>query len=294
MHGQGQTSNLHVAAFIMSLLHKKRVLMMQTHFSQNNLESPLVGQNAGKPAKDENDLFSEIGLDAAVTYNNMNKLSLSMLENCCLSFQNASLLLLPGTEIKNRETFDRDIGKSVKRMVQKADEYIDLILIDANSGNDRLSFHLLDNADLVIVNLSQHRYVLDKFFAEYSSYFQNKKVFYLFGDYDDNSTYNIHNVLRTYKKYLSDRNTGVIPYCTKFMDAQNECKIIQFLQEGLGLYEDGDFDKLLKGLRKRVRGGRYPFEEEEYFFHCSRHAVEKIFKLLRIPNRREHQEDVSA
>ena len=45
LHGQGQTSNLHIIGLIMSLLHNKRVLLPQTHLSMNNLEGPLVGKN---------------------------------------------------------------------------------------------------------------------------------------------------------------------------------------------------------------------------------------------------------
>lgn len=292
LHGQGQTSNLHVTAFIMGLLHKKRVLMMQTHFVGNNLESPLLGQNVSKTNISDNNLFRDVGLDVAVTYSGMNKLNLDMLENCCFTFPDTPILLLPGTEIKNRETFERDIGKAVNRLIRDADECVDMILIDSNSGNDKLSFMLMKTADLIVINLTQHRYVVDKFFSEYVDLFlDNTKVFYLFGDYDDNSCYNINNFRRKYHRYINHRNSGVIPYSTKFLDAQNESNVIEFMQNGLKISNYGDAKKFINKIKNTIYFGKYIPEETDYLFHRSCLAVAKMFDLLQISVRENHRED---
>lgn len=291
LHGQGQTSSLHATAFVMSLVYKKKVLMMQTHFTLNNLESPFVGQNVAKQKPDENEMFQDIGLDMAVTYSNMRKLSLNVLESCCLTFPNTSIMLLPGTETKNRETFDRDIGKSVGRLVRDADECVDMVLIDANSGYDELSFALMDVTDLIVVNLTQRKYVLDNFFNQYGDKFiNNKKAFYLFGDYDDNSSYNINNIRRKYRKFINSNNSGVIPYCTNFNDAQNESNIINFMRSGLRKDEEGSFSRFVKKLH---RSGKASPEETEYFFHRTRLSVEKMFSILNITPRKENGEGQS-
>ena len=99
-HGQGQTSNVHTTGLIMSLLHKKKILMMQTHFSRNNLESPLIGNNVSINSDNLNGMFVDVGLDVAVTYSNMNALNKEKLESCCFSFEDIPILLMPGTEIK--------------------------------------------------------------------------------------------------------------------------------------------------------------------------------------------------
>lgn len=280
-HGQGQTSNLHATAFIMGLTYNKRVLMMQTHFYGNNLESPLIGQNVGYNLDNNYELFSDVGIDAAVTYSNMNKLNMNTLQHCCFTFPNTPIYLLPGTETNNRETFERDIGKSVTHMIKAADEIVDVILIDSNSGEDKLSFKLMNSADLIVVNLTQHRYVLDKFFRDYIKNFtDNKKVFYLFGDYDDNSSYNISNIRLKYHRYVNRRNSGVIPYSTKYLDAQNESNLVNFMLKGLKRSKSEDS----KGLGSRLRTGlfsdHYKSDETQYLLNRSRLAVEKMFALL--------------
>ncbi len=290
LHGQGQTSNLHDIAFVISSLHNKRVLMMQTQYDKNNLESPLVGHNVGiSNAADE--LFQDIGLSAAVTYSNMNKLSLKLLESCCLTFQNSSLLLLPGSDIKNRETFDRDIGKGVIRMIKSANELVDIVLIDANSGDDELSFRIMSAADLIVINLSQRRHVLEKFFCGYGERFSDKKnVFYLFGDYDANSAYNLSNFRVKYRKYINRANSGVIPYCTKYMDAQNESNVLDFMQEGLRKRGKSDWERVLGYIKRKLPSMKYIPEETDYFFYRSKRSTESILDMLYVSMEKDQGE----
>ncbi len=297
-HGQGQTCNLHVIALIMGLLYKKSVLMMQTHFRNNNLEGPLVGCNVDTEGEGDA-IFQEIGLDMAVTYSRMNKINTRTLTSCCLTFPDTPMLLLPGTQAVCKETFDRDIAKEVYRLVREADECVDFVLIDSNSGRDRLSMELMEGADLIIVNMTQRKHVIHKFFHEYGeSFLKSAKVFYLFGDYDDNSSYNINNCRRKYSRYLNRSNSGVIPYCTKLMDAQSESSMLQFMKRGLRTgpetYAQSNREY---GWRRNRRlflpGPRYHPEETDYFFHRSRLSTDKIIGLLQLPLKRKQEDDMN-
>lgn len=293
-HGLGQTSNLHVTSTILSILHKKSVLLMQTHYKYNNLESPLVGCGIDK-GSENNELFQGIGLDMAVTYSNMSKLNKKNLESCCLTFPPTSLLLLPGSEVRNKETFDRDIGRSVNYLIRDTDKLVDFVMIDANSGNDELSMKLMDLADLLVVNLTQRRYVVEKFFQEYGEYFRSKSnVFYLFGDYDDNSSYNINNFRRKYHRYINAANSGVIPYCTKYMDVQNESDVLRFMAKGLQSGNKQRLQRLLFQLPRGVWKDRYEQEETDYFFHRARLSTEKICELLKVTGKKVLKEGKRA
>jgi len=294
LHGQGQTSNLHAMAFIMSLLYKKKVLIMQTHILKNNLEGPLVGTNVGKHKSEYNEFFQDIGLDAAVTYSLMNQLTPYMLESCCITFPETSLLLLPGTETKNKETFERDIGKSVSKLVNDADKCVDLVLIDVNSGNDKLSVRLMETADLIVINLTQRRYVLDNYFSEYGNllFNNNKKAFYLLGLYDDNSTYNINNCRVKYGKHIRKENSGVVPYCTKYLDAQNKCDVIDFFKDGLKNNINNNIDSPFFILKNMFSRGKYDPEETYYFFHRSILSAKKMLRMIGMPVRMDEERSI--
>ncbi len=263
--------------------------MMQTHFYGNNLEGPLVGMNV-KNYK-SNEFFQDIGLDAAVTYSNMRRLNKDMLENCCITFPSNRILLLPGTGAKNRETFERDIGKAVCRVMNDANECVDVVLIDSNSGEDKLSLALMEEADLIVVNLTQHRYLLDKFFTNQEILKYHRKIYYLFGDYDENSSYNINNCRRKYSKHMNYNNSGVIPYCTRYLDAQNNSEIAEFMQRGLQVDKDEALDKMFQIIPRAFPWGRYIREETQGFFYNSQRAIEKMMDMLQISHRNRRKEE---
>jgi len=264
----------------MSLLYKKKVLMMQTQFSMNNLEAPLVGKKGDIFSKEDNGIFREIGLDAAVMYSRMNMLIGETLERCCMTFPNTSLLLLPGTETSNLETFNRDICSSVISMIGQAEEYVDLVMIDTNSGDDELSLDLMSSADLLVINLTQDRYVMNKLFLEHGEWLVAcKRVFYLFGNYDKDSAYNIINCRRKYGKFFNKDNCGIIPHSSKYMDAYNDYNILRMVREGLYNYKMG----MSQG---KIKLKKYSIEQTDYFFHQASLSVHKMLKILDMANSR--------
>ena len=281
-HGLGQTSNIHMIAIIFNILYKKRILLMQTHFKNNNLEAPLVGYNTGNTFMKE-DIFRGIGLDMAVTYSNMKSLNFKSLASCCLT-PAASLLLLPGTLMKNRESYERDIAGSAEFLVRDADALVDCVLIDANSGNDRVSIRLMDSADLIVVNLSQRRCVLEEFFNGYEyKMLHKRKIFYLFGDYDGQSSYNIENCRRKYGRYIHRNNSGIIPYSTRYMDAQNESNVISFIRQGLTNGEKGRVKSLMGLFEEAIARYHFDKDETEDFFRYSCLSADKMLQLLSKP-----------
>ena len=236
--------------------------MMQTHFTMNNLEGPLTGRSID--AVSEKNIFQDIGIDAAVMYSTMNSLTDSILESCCITFPDTSLLLLPGTEISNYETYERDISSNIYQMIQAAENHVDIVMIDTSNGHDELSFKLMSSADVIIINLTQRRYVLNKLFREYEEIFANKKAFFLFGNYDKNSGCNIINCRIKYGRYINKDNSGVVPYCSKIIDAQNKSNIVSMVKEGLR-------------SSKRPSSG-----EVNYFFKQACLTTTKIMNMLSV------------
>jgi len=81
----------------------------------------------------------------------------------------------------------------------------------------------------------------------------------------------------------------VIPYCTKYMDAQNESNIIVFMKEGLHIQGDNDIEKLFHQMKKALQPGKYERAETDYFFHRSCLAIEKMFDQINIPVKKEYR-----
>ncbi|MDF2539268.1 MAG: hypothetical protein K0S76_2289 [Herbinix sp.] len=232
IHGQaGTTSNILTTAMIAGLFYKKKSLLTQTHFNFNNLEAPLVGSNLKNTSS--NDFFRDVGLDALIRSFKAAKLNKEILDNCCISFPNMNVSLLPGTSKRNKESFEFDMDMVLINLLRTVETMTDLLFVDISSGNNALSFKIITEADLTVINLSQNVGIIDSYFQTFENQIPGKH-FFLFGNYDDNSKYNINNIRRRYLKFITPLNSGVIPYNTAFLDAQCDGRVTDYFRENIG------------------------------------------------------------
>jgi len=259
VHGQaGTTSNILATALITGMVYKKRCLLTQTHFNFNNLEAPLVGSNSKNAASFE--YFRDVGIDALVRSFKAAKLNKEVLENCCISLPNTNVSLLPGTSKNNKDSFEYEMDAVFLNLMRTIEDIMGVVFVDVSSGNNPLSFKIMNDSDLVVINLSQNMGMTDAFFTYYIELIHSK-VFYLFGNYDGNSKYNINNIRRRYWKSITPMNSGVIPYNTAYLDAQCDGRVNEFIRENMGCGKN---------------------DQNQYFIKKVRKATEKIVKLAGI------------
>ncbi|MHB8129835.1 MAG: hypothetical protein ACYDEX_12630 [Mobilitalea sp.] len=231
VHGQAATTSNAIATSLMAGMgFKKKVMLTQTHFNYNNLEAPLVGHNSSNSAHKE--YFRDVGLDAIIRCFKAAKIDRSTLENCCISLPNSNMLLLPGTSKSIRESFDYEMEAVMLGLLRAIEEVQGLVFVDISSGDNPLSKKLIANADLVVVNLSQNMGITDLYFEMFKD-MMPKNIFYLFGNYDCKSKYNISNIRRKYHKYITATNSGVIPNNTAYLDAQCDGNVVEFIRKNL-------------------------------------------------------------
>lgn len=222
VHGKsGTTANL-LAVAMYSIIkgNIKNCIVTQTNFSMNNLEAPLVGY-----MMPEANLFQDIGLDALSRSIKAGPLNEKNFYNSSISLMDNKLNLLPGTTICSKEYYENDMEKVINNIILYAEKYYDAVYIDTNSGKNELSQKVIEKADLIIVNLPQNKKVLDNYFKEYI--FNRRNVFFLIGNYDRRSKYNL-NYIRKHYKMMDSSNSAVIPYCVEFNDALSDGSLIDF------------------------------------------------------------------
>lgn len=233
IHGQsGTTSNTLVTAFVAGMDYKKKILLTHTHFKYNNLEAPLVGSNSDNIAS--KDYFCDVGIDMLSRYFKAAQIDYETLENCCISLTNTNVLLLPGTTKTNKESFDYEMDTIYRNLFRKLETLYGIVFIDVCSGENWLSQKLMEEADLIIINLCQNHSVIDLYLRCFNDK-NHEKLFYLFGNYDSNSKYNISNLRRKYHNVFHSKNSGVIPYNTAFLDAQSDGKAVEFIRKCLNV-----------------------------------------------------------
>jgi len=231
LHGQaGTTSNIIASSLITGMEFRKKILLTQTQFNFNNLEAPIVGTNSNNAAS--KDYFRDVGIDSLTRYFKASRLNYESVENCCISIDHTNMLLLPGTSKINRESFEFETENVILGLLGSIEEVYGLVMADISSGQNALSRKLMTNADLTVVNLSQNMSMMAEYFKNNAPNMP-KKVFYLFGNYDCRSKYNINNIRRKYHNYINVNNSGVIPYCTGYLDAQCDGKVVDFIRDNL-------------------------------------------------------------
>ena len=94
-------------------------------------------------------------------------------------------------------------------------------------GNTLSSKIILQEADLIVVNLSQNPYILEDFFENYRSLID--KSVYLLGNYTPESKYTKGYILRKY--HIPRERIATIPYNVEFHDALNSGSVISFLNQ---------------------------------------------------------------
>ncbi len=252
IHGQsGTTSNMIAIAALSAMEQDFKCLLMQTHFKMNSLEAYLIGSR-----ESSRDIFVDIGIDGLARSIKLEPLNEQIIDNYTIPLWNKKLTLLPGTTIDNNDMFRYDMAKTIGKIIKEANKYYDFIFIDSNSGSDEISKLVLSQADLVVVNLSQNKSVLDHYFSNWK--FKDHNLMYLIGSYNRNSSYNLHNLKALYKQF---RKTplGVIPYNTGFMDSLSGGCVLRYISKNIGVNKT---------------------REDTYFMTCVRKASEMLIGLI--------------
>lgn len=230
-HGQaGTTSNMLATAMMAGMVYHKQCLLAQTHFIYNNMEAPLIGSNSMNYAS--RDFFLDVGLDSLMRNFKAAKLTKEIIENCCITLPNTKISVLPGTSKSNRDSFEYEMGSVFLNLLRTVEEFYSVVFVDVSAGRHPLSLKIMKDSDLIVVNLSQNMGFAEYYFDTYKE-LTGRNVFYLFGNYDCDSKYNIYNIRRRYHKFMNQNNSGVIPYNTAFHDAQCDGRIMEFMRDNL-------------------------------------------------------------
>lgn len=217
VHGQGTTtSNIAALAAHYALSHENHSVITHTQLNYSSLES-LFGKY-----KTAVKGFEESGLIAIERLIKSQSIKPDAVRDYTETIYSGRLDLLGGSYANNDVT-EKMLGKLLK----VTEDAYDLVWVDAHSGTrSEITRKTLNNADLVIVNLPQNRFILDHFFLEdFPNELKEKEVIYLISQYNHESKFNIRKMKRQYK--ISEQ-VFPIPFSKQFRDAANSSNIADY------------------------------------------------------------------
>ncbi len=222
-HGQcGATSNLISLSLAISLKYNFKVLVSHSQYGETQLERALV------PDVDKyiGDTLCNYGLEPVLRLTKNGLLNIDNFSDYTIPIlKNNGYDLLAGVRREQEGAIEKAVYENaILKVLEMSKEKYDFVFVDIASGFlNPLSKKIIDISDLVVVNINQNKYVLDKIHkSNYINEIEDKAIFCI-GKYEDGLKYNAKNIKRKYKiKELIS-----VPYSAGLIDRMNRGDIIE-------------------------------------------------------------------
>ena len=205
---------------------KKSCLLMQIPSAGKELEK-LISEK--KRESDSDPLYQDMGIDTLVRYFKSKRLSGIDVDNCSICL-GGKLYLLPGTGGKAEDGLNEADQISIMlRIINAAEEYFELVMVDIGVERSETAMRIMNMSDAVCVVGNQGRTGFKKMYAFAAcEKIAEEKIFYCFGKYLPESTYNLKNMQHIFEG-VSAANSGVVPISAAYLDAVEDHRTIRFL-----------------------------------------------------------------
>lgn len=225
----GKTVSIVALATYMAIEHNYRILVVSTSYKDDTLkncfwtDNPIVKKNLGLFGPNTNNLAIQNGIEGLHRIVRSNKVSPDIITNYTKIIFKDRLEILDG--FKGEQEEYGEVLESYLPIIELADKYYDLILVDLDSEmpEDKKG-EILNRSNLVVATMSQRLNSINAFDKERekNTLLQGPKVLLLIGRYDKFSKYTAKNITR----YLKEKKeVSTLPYNTLFFEACEETKV---------------------------------------------------------------------
>lgn len=231
------TSNLACISILFSNMYPFKSLIIENHLQRNKIKDLIhFKSNYNYVCENKNYYERYTGMnsilyDLSLMHNTYHKREpcledlVKMLENVTEEILCECLFYISTDNRTNKMLFELGINKHIRIILKASELFADLTFIDTGNSNVLGTKEVLDEADLIIVNLSQDPNELHNFFKNYYSILS--RSFILISKYDKKSYYNLKKITQTY--LLDKSNVATIPYNAEYKEALRSGKLIGFL-----------------------------------------------------------------
>ncbi len=232
----GVTTNSALISSFFAINYSYKNLILRNHFENSTLENILLNG-----FELTNSLDFDTGIDALFMQtatslsSNTNTNSKANINNYTKELLRKRLDLLQGTNNNNINLYEKQFLESFKQLNSMTNHSYDFTFYDVQSAlHNKSNRKILETSDVVVININQNKFLLDYIFGEeFQNYLKslNTKIFYIIGNYNDYSTYNLKNIIKAYG--VNKDEIGVIEYNRNLSDYCNSGNLIGYLFDNL-------------------------------------------------------------
>lgn len=238
----GTTSNLSAIATYTALNRHLKLFLMQAQYEKNYLDHAFLGERQKELEIQGN------GIDSLVRIIKSEPITKEAIDSCSVNLYQNRLHLLPGTAQNNLAMYEAMICPMLIYCMNAIAANYDVTYVDLGLVTDWKCNPLLDQADVIVLNVCQNQSVIADSFGMDSKY--REKIFYLIGNYDPVSKYNINYIQKKYK--VPKRRIGMIPYNSMYRDAFSDGTVIKLMTQIYHSTKDEMNYYFVRGLRVTV------------------------------------------
>ena len=223
----GKTLSIAAIATYMAIEHNYRILIVSTGKDDKTLdncfwEEKKVKKNLGLFGPNTRVAMEE-GINGLIKIMKSNKLAPENVTNYTKIIFKDRLEVLQ--TYKGSQDEYKELSKMYPEIINLANSYYDLVLVDLDSEVDEeTKRQIIGASNLVVVSLSQRLASINNFleFRQNNPMFNTNKTLILIGRYDKYSKYTIKNISR----YMNEKNkVSTVPYNTLFFEASEEAEV---------------------------------------------------------------------
>lgn len=236
--GDEAATNMIASGLALEMKNKNSVLMLQSGFGEHHVEDAIANKTEVM-IKEPFAYMEGEGMDYLMKKSSNNLLS-EKTSGDGIIYVKEKLGYVPGAVKKNRMIYEMEFSKQCRNILRELDKMADYLMVDCTNASEAIKNKIQEEADLIIVNLSQKESVLDEYFS-YPSAFRYKTA-YCIGNYVGEEPCNLKNIQRLYR--IDNKRIGMIPYNVEFQSFLRKGKALAFFQNyplRMRKYKNKDF-----------------------------------------------------
>ena len=247
---EGSKLNCMAAISIMlSINYCKRVILLDNSQESDSLESVFRGiRRFYYVREDSNYIHHQHGMDQILkSLHTTANLHMTLKHSAVEVIQNY-LYYVPQSKVINHLAYEYELYQELTNIIEHYENLSDFIFIRAKNGNNLSTKNVLNEADLVMVELTQDFDVLDEFFDNYSSICH--KAIFVFSQYKSNSI-SIYHIMHKY--HLQKEQVIVLSEHLPLYSACIFGNLVSYVKSNNNCGRDNENYRCVRELRRAAR-----------------------------------------
>ncbi len=221
----GVSTNMACVAAVMAIAGMGRSILLENHYNVNNLAGMLLSPEKTDMLRESSQYYSKYGIEYILKRLYSGEPGERLIRRASIPLLYSSIHYIPQSYIVNKEVFNYEFELVYHDLFRCLEGLSDIVFIDTEPVGNASTLHILQEADLVVVNVNQDLGMWEDFFENYES-LQDRSVF-LIGRYQKEYRWDALKLRRQF--HIPRNRIGVIPYNMELQDAMHEGHMLQFL-----------------------------------------------------------------